>query len=57
MSIKTDVYITLTDGVMGINNVNINELDASDVGFYTYLSLDHFDPMSCEKPFVFSNNQ
>lgn len=54
---KTDVYITLTDGVMGINNVNINELDASDVGFYTYLSLDHFDPMSCEKPFVFSSNQ
>ena len=54
---KTDVYVTLTDGVMGINNVNINELDASDVGFFTYLSLDHFDPMSCEKPFVFSNNQ
>ena len=54
---KTDVYITLTDGVMGINNVNINELDASDVGLFTYLSLDHFDPMSCEKPFVFSSNQ
>lgn len=53
---KTDVYITLTDGIMGINNVNINELDASDVGFYTYLGLDHFDSMSCEKPFVFSSN-
>lgn len=54
---KTDVFVTLTDGVMGINNVNVNELDASDVGLFTFLGLDHFDSMSCEKPFVFSNNQ
>jgi len=53
---KTDVFVTLTDGFLGINNVNINELDASDVGLFTFLGLDHFDPMSCEKPFVFSSN-
>ena len=54
---KTDVYVTLTDGFLGINNVNVNDLDASDVGLYTFLGLDHFDAMSCDKPFVFSSNQ
>lgn len=47
-------YVTLTDGVFGVNHVKLEELTKSDIKFFTSFSLDNYPDMECDKPFVLS---
>ena len=45
-------YITLTDGFFGINHVQLEKLTKSDVKIFTFLGLDNYPDMDCDKPIV-----
>ena len=43
-------YITLSDGFFGVNHVKIEDLDKSDIKIFTFLGLDTYEDMKCNKP-------
>ena len=47
-------YITLTDGFFGINHIQLEELSKSDIKIFTFLGLDNYPDMECDKPIVLS---
>lgn len=51
----SEVYVSFTDGLFGFDRVKYNDLKASDVKLFSYLSLDRHEEMLCNKQFVFSN--
>ena len=47
-------YITLSDGFFGINHVELKNLSKSDIKIFTFLGLDNYPNMECNKSIVIS---
>ena len=43
-------YITLSDGFFGINHIKLEDLSKSDIKIFTFLGLDNYKDMDCNKP-------
>ena len=48
---SADYYIYVNDGLFGISGVKLEDIDASDVGIFTDLTLEHPKAMECKLKF------